>query len=81
MRIVEPAGFENFLVRREDTTGPVEEFIAHSSFLVTYHHSSELLEQVAADLTAQLAEEDAAPVGSDVTTRQAVICAAQAPRA
>lgn len=32
MRIVEDAGYNNFLLAREDTTGPPEMIIAHVSF-------------------------------------------------
>ncbi|KAE9293692.1 hypothetical protein PF008_g24732 [Phytophthora fragariae] len=54
MRIVSAAGYENYLVRREDKNGELREFIAHVSFLTTYHESSDELQKAAADIEAQL---------------------------
>ncbi|KAE8963471.1 hypothetical protein PF011_g29019 [Phytophthora fragariae] len=58
MRIVESAGYENFVLEREDKTGAPEVLIAHVSFLVSYHHPESLLQQAASDLKAELDEED-----------------------
>ncbi|KAG3111505.1 hypothetical protein PI125_g9054 [Phytophthora idaei] len=54
LRIVEPVGYENYLVRREDQNEEPEEFIAHVSFLTTYHTRTDLLKKTAAGLNAQL---------------------------
>ncbi|KAE8954810.1 hypothetical protein PR002_g31985 [Phytophthora rubi] len=54
MRIVSAAGYENYLVRREDKNGELREFIAHVSFLTTYHESTDELQKAAADIEAQL---------------------------
>ncbi|KAE9306210.1 hypothetical protein PF008_g21528 [Phytophthora fragariae] len=58
MRIVESAGYENFVLEREDKTGAPEVLIAHVSFLVSYHHPESLLQQAANDLKAELEDED-----------------------
>jgi hypothetical protein len=79
MRIVESAGYENFALEREDKTGAPEVLIAHVSFLVSYHQPESLLQQVAADLRAELDEEnedesavsDGAEVGAPVRTATA----------
>ncbi|KAE8903105.1 hypothetical protein PF003_g12795 [Phytophthora fragariae] len=59
MWIVEPAGYDNCLLEREDKTGEREQFVAHVSFLVTYHYPVALLREVAADREAQLEHEAA----------------------
>jgi hypothetical protein len=46
------------VLEREDKTGTPEVMIAHVSFLVSYHHPESLLPQVAADLRAELDEEN-----------------------
>ncbi|POM62284.1 hypothetical protein PHPALM_28578 [Phytophthora palmivora] len=38
MKIVEPAGYENYILQREDKTGCLETVIAHVSFLVSYYY-------------------------------------------
>ncbi|OWY97634.1 LOW QUALITY PROTEIN: hypothetical protein PHMEG_00031790 [Phytophthora megakarya] len=64
LRIVESAGYENFLLEREDQTGEPTTLIAHSSFLITYLYPRSLLEREAEDLDAQLEHENL-----DETTR------------
>ncbi|KAE8881217.1 hypothetical protein PF001_g20768 [Phytophthora fragariae] len=54
MRIVSAAGYENYLVRREDKNGELREFIAHVSLLTTYHEYTDELQKAAADIEAQL---------------------------
>jgi hypothetical protein len=81
MRIVEAAGYENFVLEREDKTGKPEVMIAHVSFLVSYHHPESLLPQVAADLRAELGEENEdESAGSDGETTRAPVRAATAAR-
>ncbi|OWZ03214.1 Retrovirus Polyprotein [Phytophthora megakarya] len=58
LRIVEAAGFDNYLLEREDTEIP-EKVIAHASFLVSYHHPTEFLREAAADIEAELEQENA----------------------
>ncbi|KAI9980453.1 hypothetical protein PInf_026347 [Phytophthora infestans] len=50
LKIVESAGFENYLLEREDQEGVTERFIAHVSFLVTYHYPTDLLKTAAVDI-------------------------------
>ncbi|KAE9274373.1 hypothetical protein PR003_g29630, partial [Phytophthora rubi] len=65
MRVIEPAGYNNFLVEREDTDGDAERHIVHVSFLVTYYYPKALLKQAAADIVEQVdherADEETAP--------------------
>jgi hypothetical protein len=71
LRIIEEAGFDNYLVEREDEDEGHEQFIAHVSFLVTYHSPIALLGKVAEDLDAQLEYEDGGEdqhEGDDETT-------------
>lgn len=65
LRIVEPAGFENFLVEREDQNEDVERFIAHVSFLISYHYPVDLLQRVAVDIEVQLEHEAQLDTGDD----------------
>lgn len=58
MKIIEPAGFENFLIEREDQDGEAERFIAHVSFLISYHYPVDLLKRAANDIVEQLGDED-----------------------
>lgn len=58
LRIVEPAGYDNYVVEREDKDGGGELFLAHVSFLVIYHFPTSLLKKTAIDIEAQLAQED-----------------------
>ncbi|POM58730.1 Hypothetical protein PHPALM_36590 [Phytophthora palmivora] len=57
LMIVEPAGYENVLSERGNQDGEMEQFIAQVSFLISYHYPVDLLQQVAADLKAQLEHE------------------------
>ncbi|GMF59903.1 unnamed protein product [Phytophthora fragariaefolia] len=61
MRIIDVAGYDNFLIEREDRAGG-REFIAHVSFLVAYHQPEAILTQAAADIDAQL-EYESQPEG------------------
>ncbi|KAE8889840.1 hypothetical protein PF010_g2535 [Phytophthora fragariae] len=67
MRVIKPAGYDNFLVEREDTDGDAGRHIVHVSFLVTYYYPKALLKQAAADIAEQVDheradEETASPV-------------------
>ncbi|KAE8885628.1 hypothetical protein PF005_g11621 [Phytophthora fragariae] len=53
-RIIEAAGYDNFLLQREDRSGTREVVIAHVSFLTSYHYPEPLLERAAEDIDAQL---------------------------
>eukprot|EP00644_Phytophthora_capsici_P018945 jgi/Phyca11/133019/e_gw1.296.3.1 len=53
MRIIEPAGYDNFLLEREDGED-AERLIAHVSFLVSYHRPADFLAVTAADIEAAL---------------------------
>ncbi|KAE9006623.1 hypothetical protein PF011_g11496 [Phytophthora fragariae] len=85
LRIVEPAGYDNFVLTREDKTGKTETLIAHVSFLISYHYPEALLAQVARDIDERLDEEDQRPTRNEPTTAAAVrstkapaVCAARA---
>jgi cobalamin biosynthesis Mg chelatase CobN len=58
LRIIEEAGFDNYVVEREDDDEGHEQFIAHVSFLITYHSPAGWLGKVAEDLDARLQYED-----------------------
>ncbi|KAI9996403.1 hypothetical protein PInf_014090 [Phytophthora infestans] len=58
MRIVEPTGYENFVLRREDKTGTPETMIAHSSFLVSYYYPTAGLEKAAQDIDDEVLYEE-----------------------
>ncbi|KAE9361225.1 hypothetical protein PF008_g1264 [Phytophthora fragariae] len=79
LRVVEPAGYDNFLVERDDVSGDPERFIAHVSFLVTYHTPVASLQRVAADIEEQLLHEDAAERQANGEAAAAVVRAAAAP--
>ncbi|OWY94973.1 Enzymatic Polyprotein [Phytophthora megakarya] len=55
---IEPAGYDTFLLRREDKTGEPETVLAHVSFLVSYHFPETLLQQIADDIDKQLRYKD-----------------------
>lgn len=65
VRVVESAGYDNYLVEREDVASEPEQFIAHSLFLVSYYYTPTLLKTVAADIEAQLEHEGTFELGSD----------------
>ncbi|KAG3072927.1 hypothetical protein PI125_g22375 [Phytophthora idaei] len=52
MKIVEDAGYDNFLLQREDGDQTGEQIIAHVSFLITYHYPEALLNEAAADIAS-----------------------------
>ncbi|GMF54435.1 unnamed protein product [Phytophthora fragariaefolia] len=62
MRIIDVTGCDNFLTEREDTAEGRVLFIAHVSFLATYHQPEAILAQAAADIEAQL-EYESQPEG------------------
>ncbi|KAE8900447.1 hypothetical protein PF005_g25388 [Phytophthora fragariae] len=80
MRVVESAGYENFLLQREDKSGAPETLIAHMSFLVSYHLPTLLLQQAATDIKAQLDYEDQGGESTDEPTDRAPVRAATAGR-
>lgn len=47
MRVIEIADYDNYLVDREDKDGETEQFIAHISFLVSFHSPTTLLDVTA----------------------------------
>jgi hypothetical protein len=57
MRVVEDAGYENYLLEREDKQGARETVIAHASFLASYHYPVPLLARAAADIDEELSYE------------------------
>lgn len=79
MCIVEPAGYEIFLLRREDQDGEPTEFIAHESFLATYHQPTTSLEKAAADIGAQLEYEGEVECEGDATMTRVAVRAATTP--
>ncbi|KAE8985383.1 hypothetical protein PR003_g23282 [Phytophthora rubi] len=79
MRIVESAGYDNYLIEREDKTGEHEQLVAHVSFLVTYRYPVALLREVAADLEAQLEHEGAFQRQTHDASASAPVGAATAP--
>ncbi|GMF15654.1 unnamed protein product [Phytophthora fragariaefolia] len=58
LRIIESAGYDNFVLVREDKTGKTESIIAHVPFLISYHYPTPLLAQVALDIDEQVEYED-----------------------
>ncbi|OWZ16768.1 hypothetical protein PHMEG_0009390 [Phytophthora megakarya] len=73
LRILDPAGYDNFLLTREDRTGTVETVIAHVSFLISYHYPEPLLAQVARDIDEELAFEDQTPTRDGSTAPAPVL--------
>ncbi|KAE8968985.1 hypothetical protein PR003_g12050 [Phytophthora rubi] len=76
LRILEPAGYDNFVLTREDKNGKTETLIAHVSFLISYHYPEALLTQVARDIDEQLSDEDQRPTRHEQTPAAAVRTAA-----
>jgi len=70
MRVVEDAGYENYLLEREDKQGARETVIAHASFLASYHYPVPLLARAAADIDDELSYEgdDEVPVHDQAHT-------------
>lgn len=79
MKIVEPAGYDNFLIEREDQDGGNEQLIAHVSFLVSYHYPHTLLGTIAADIKLQLENEGALEREAHVTTARETTRTTSAP--
>lgn len=71
MRIIEPAGYDNFLLEREDG-GDAARVIAHVSFLVSYHHPADFLEATAADIETELERENERSESEHAATTEAV---------
>ncbi|OWZ11699.1 hypothetical protein PHMEG_00015244 [Phytophthora megakarya] len=77
MRIVSDTRYENYLVRREDKNGELREFIAHISFLTTYHEPTDAIDvEVQLDYESQIEREsDDAETGTIAGTTTAPTCA------
>ncbi|KAE9190778.1 hypothetical protein PF002_g24674 [Phytophthora fragariae] len=71
MRIIEPVGYENFVLKREDKNGRAELIVAHVSFLVNYQSPVSLLPRIADDLAAQLEHEDSSTSTTDSSDKKA----------
>jgi len=81
LKVIEPVGYENFVLRREDQNGVAELIVGHVSFLVGYQSPVSLLPHIAADIEAQLEYEASGVRGSPgEATRAAVRTAATAGR-
>ncbi|KAG6586700.1 Enzymatic Polyprotein [Phytophthora cinnamomi] len=79
MRVVEPVGYDNYLVESEDVTGEPERHIVHVSFLVSYHYPVVSLQRTAADIEIQLNYENAVGRRADGATPETTAPAAAAP--
>ncbi|OWZ09357.1 hypothetical protein PHMEG_00017949 [Phytophthora megakarya] len=80
LRVIEDAGYKNFLVEREDDGENHEQLIAHVSFLATYRQPMVLLDAVAKALEEQLENEDASGrTDEDDETADPVVRASAAP--
>eukprot|EP00644_Phytophthora_capsici_P008853 jgi/Phyca11/102147/e_gw1.6.872.1 len=79
MRVVEPVGYDNWLVKREDVDGESEKHIAHVSFLISYHKPIDLLKRAALDLERQLEYEDTGKGMSEGEAAAKVVRAAEVP--
>ncbi|OWZ10181.1 LOW QUALITY PROTEIN: hypothetical protein PHMEG_00017007 [Phytophthora megakarya] len=82
LKIVDAAGYENFLVERVDVSedcGESERYIAHVSFWIHYNQPYDLLRRSAHDLNQQLAFENAAGTTSDGEVTAATIRPTTAP--
>ncbi|KAG3194604.1 hypothetical protein PC128_g9222 [Phytophthora cactorum] len=77
MRVIEAAGYDNFLVEREDTEDDPERYIGHVSFLVTYYYPTESLRRIAADVEARLEHENTLESGTNLTATTKAVRAAQ----
>jgi hypothetical protein len=78
VEVVEPAGYDNYLVRRADQDGKVEEHIVHSSFMVSYHCPKSLLERETEDIQLQLQDEEWSALAYDAASSAATAGAATA---
>eukprot|EP00644_Phytophthora_capsici_P014960 jgi/Phyca11/131659/e_gw1.109.20.1 len=79
LRVIEPAGFDNFLLRREDQDGPGELIIAYVSFLVAYHYPVEYLSKVADDIVNELEDESEFERTSNAETTREMVGTTTAP--
>ncbi|KAG6594055.1 Serine protease family S33 [Phytophthora cinnamomi] len=79
MRVVEPVGYDNYLVEREDVTSEPERHIARVSYLVSYHYPVASLQRAAADIEIQLNYENAVGRRADGATPAVTAPAAAAP--
>ncbi|OWY93208.1 hypothetical protein PHMEG_00037481 [Phytophthora megakarya] len=79
MKVVEPVGYDNWLVRSEDVEGEPEWHITHMSFLIDYHMPIDLVKRAAVDLEQQLEYESAAEGVSEGEAAAKVVRAAQVP--
>ncbi|GMF47636.1 unnamed protein product [Phytophthora fragariaefolia] len=76
MRIVEPAGFENFVLKKEDKNGALGLMIVHASFLVSYQSPTSILRKIADEINRQLEHEDKSTWSVEVETAGASVFAA-----
>eukprot|EP00644_Phytophthora_capsici_P014405 jgi/Phyca11/99042/e_gw1.3.992.1 len=74
LRILEPAGYENFLLKREDGLGKVETIIAHVSFLVSYYKPTSPLSQYEATAPAAVRTTTAATDRGAKRNQEAMGC-------
>ncbi|GMF60857.1 unnamed protein product [Phytophthora fragariaefolia] len=65
LRILESAGYDNYVLKREEWVGKTQTLIAHVSFFVTYHYPEALLAQVGFDIDDQLEDEDRQPTRNE----------------
>ncbi|OWY93341.1 hypothetical protein PHMEG_00037312 [Phytophthora megakarya] len=82
LKIVDAAGYENFLVERVDVSedcGESERYMAHVSFVIHYNQPYDLLRRSAYDLNLQLAFENTAGTTSDGEATAATIRPTTAP--
>ncbi|OWY92161.1 hypothetical protein PHMEG_00038948, partial [Phytophthora megakarya] len=58
LRIIEEAGYDNYLLEREDGDDTKERVIAHVSLFVSCHYPVDLLPKIADDIVTQLEDEE-----------------------
>ncbi|OWZ20534.1 hypothetical protein PHMEG_0005037 [Phytophthora megakarya] len=58
LRIIEEAGYNNYLLEREDGDDTKARVIAHVSLFVSYHYPVDLLPKIADDIVTQLEDEE-----------------------
>ncbi|GMF59980.1 unnamed protein product [Phytophthora fragariaefolia] len=78
MRVVEPTGYENFVLKREDRNGTPELMIAYASLLVSYQSPTSISRRVADDINQQLEYEDKSVRSVDVEATGAPVFATAA---
>ncbi|EGZ20227.1 hypothetical protein PHYSODRAFT_491041 [Phytophthora sojae] len=79
VRVIEPAGYDNYLVKRENVSGVPEQSLAHVSFLISYHHPATFLKMAAADIEEQLEYGDALQLEANEAAAATVVRAEVAP--